>query len=61
MSNKPTHYLSVITTSGERSVFTRIASLWPTEKGGLVGSIPDGVTITGRFVIQSVKQAEADA
>lgn len=61
MSNKPTHYLTIVNGDGDKAVFTRIAALWPTRTEGLAGDIPAGVTITGRVVILPVKANDQTA
>lgn len=59
MSNKPTHYLNVVTGDGDNAEFTRICALWTTKSGnGFTGTIPAGVSITGRLVIQPAKSRE---
>jgi hypothetical protein len=60
MSNKPTHHLTLVTGEGDKAVFTRISPLWATDKGNLTGTIPAGVTITGRVVIVAAKAEDDD-
>lgn len=61
MSNKPTHHLNIVTGEGDNAEFTRIAAVWPTKSGnGFTGTIPQGVSITGRFVITAAKTATGD-
>jgi len=57
MSNKPSHYLNVVTGEETNAQFTRIAPLWATSKGGYSGTIPAGVSISGRIVITAAKAA----
>lgn len=58
MSNKPSHYLNVVTGEDENAQFTRITPLWATSKGGYAGNIPAGVSITGRIVITAAKSRD---
>lgn len=61
MSNKPSHYLNVVTGENENSEYTRVAALWPTSKGGYAGTVA-GVTIPAgsRLVITAAKSAAGD-
>jgi len=59
MSKRPTHDLTVITGDGDLADFTRVAALWQTKDGkGYTGTIPAGVTITGRIGIFPRKAAD---
>lgn len=60
MSNKPTHYLSVITGEADDTQFTRICGVWKKASGVMSFNVPPGVTISGRFVINEAKATDAD-
>ena len=59
MSNKPTHDLCIVSGEGKTAVWTRVAALWPTKDEGFSGEIPQGVSVSGRVVIQKRKTDEA--
>lgn len=54
-NNRPTHDLCAVNGEGDEAEFTRVAPLWPTKTGGFAGSIPAGISITGRIVITKRK------
>lgn len=58
----PTHNLVSVHGEGEKARYTQIAALWPTKRGdgGLTGEIPQGITITGRVLVQPVKGDHLD-
>ena len=60
---KPTHDLAIVTGEGDKAEFTRIAAVWPTKTGGgFSGTIPAGITVSGRFVLLERKErSETDA
>lgn len=62
MSNKPTHELIMVAdakTEGGKARFTRVAALWPSKADtGLTGDIPEGITVTGRFIILPIKAGD---
>jgi hypothetical protein len=64
MADKPTHELIMVADAkkeGGKARFTRVAALWPSKSdNGLTGEIPEGISVTGRFVILPLK-AGADA
>jgi len=51
--NPPTHDLCIVSGEGRSAIWTPVAGLWPTRDGtGFTGTIPAGVMVSGRVVIQ---------
>jgi len=55
-SNAPTHRLCVIEGEGDKARFIEVAGLWTTKSGeGFTGTIPSGLSITGRIGVFPIK------
>lgn len=65
MTKKPSHRLVHIADKEYRdqhgktqtkTTYTELAVVWPTEKGGLSVYLPDGITVSGRLLIQPIAE-----
>ncbi|WP_426424190.1 hypothetical protein [Bradyrhizobium genosp. A] len=59
-TNRPTHFVYVVTGDGDDANWTQIAAAWEHRSGdGMNFIVPPGIMVSGKLVIRAAKSANS--